>query len=185
MMHALTLTIALAAAACGGPSTDLEGIWTLDAWNANPASCADPGPDELANHDPLLFIKLESFFGQDFLAVVECPDPATCTADATDDDVDLFASFLLDRGSDSDGWTGTISFSTGPDANNNCSGGASTATLLVDAAGTGITIRDEDVDVPSFPPRDGMCEPEDAALAAESLPCTSLEVVHATFMAPF
>jgi hypothetical protein len=185
MKHTLTLSIALAAAACGGASTDLEGVWTLDAWNANPASCADPGPDDLANHDAFLYVKLENLFGQDFLAVNECLDLGTCTTEATDEDVDIFSTFVFDKGSDSKGWTGTVSYSFGPDANNNCSGGASTATLTVDAGGTGIAIRDEDVDVPSFPPRGGMCEPEDAAAAAETLPCTSLEVVHATFTAAF
>ena len=184
MKQALTIATALSAAACGGKSTDLEGIWTVDTWNQNPTSCADPGPDDSANHDPFLFVMMDNFLGYDFLGVGECPDPATC-ATAPEDESGLFSSYLLDKGSDSKGWTGTISYAFGPDDTNNCSGGVSNMTLTVDAGGAGITLREEDVDVASFAPRGDQCEPEDAAEAAETLPCTSLEVVHATFMAAF
>jgi hypothetical protein len=184
-MRSPILTIAFAAAACGGKSTDLEGIYALDAWNQNSASCADPGGDVLGLHDPNVFIALESFFGQTFLTVVECPDPATCAAEANEEDTLHLGQFLLDQGSDSKGWTGTTSFSFGPDVDNNCSGGVSKSTLTVDAGGLAVTIRDEEIDVPSFPPRDGECEPEDAVEASEDLPCTSLEVVHATFVSEF
>lgn len=184
MKHHASFTLALSLAACGGASTDLEGIWAIDAWNGNPTSCADPGADELANHDPYLFVMLDSLFGHSYLGVGECPDPATC-ATAGDEQSELFSSYFLDQGNDSKGWTGTISFSSGPDADNSCSGGVFRATLTVDAGGAAITIRDETIDVPSFPPRDGDCDPDDAAAAAESLPCTSLETVHATFSAAF
>jgi hypothetical protein len=169
----------LALAACGGASSDLEGIYTVDAWNENPASCADPGPSTLANHDPLVFVQIESFFGQDFLAMQECTDPAACTTEANSESPHLFPAF--DQGNDDDGWTGSIAFSTGPDVDNNCSGSATFHTLTKDGD-TAFTVRFETRDV-TFAPTDGECPADDVADLARDQPCTELEVMHATFSA--
>jgi hypothetical protein len=174
--------LALALAGCGGKSSDLEGIYTVDTWLQNQTACDEAtATDVAATRAPMFYVKVDSFFGQDFLNVVECTDLADCQAMAGDDDTLHLGRFLLDQGNDDDGWTGTVTYSSGPDLSNVCSGGVSTATLTAD--GTGVQIREESIDVPSFAPRNDECEPDDAEAAAAGLPCTELEAIRGTFTA--
>jgi hypothetical protein len=182
-MRTMLVTLALAGslAACGGGGSALEGIYTPDVWTDNPSGCDAPGGDVLSLQDSFFYIKKESFLGTSFLNVVGCDSQADCAAMASDEETLHLGQFLLDKGNDDDGWTGTISYSFGP-TGGTCSGGVSEARLTTDGE-TAVSIRVETKDVPSFPPRGDDCEPDDAVAAAEGLPCTSLETAHLTFTA--
>jgi len=185
LSFAAGLTAALATvAACGSPSSKLEGIYTVDAWNSNPASCADPGMDISGTMEPLFYIKLDSLLGTDFINVVPCTDMTACSTMANDDGTIHLGHFILDKGNDKNGWTGTSSYAFGPDPSGSCMGGVSTAVLTADGD-TAVQVRDETIDVAAFAPSGGECRTEDAEAAAATLPCTSLELVHGTFAADF
>src|SRR5678809_728289 len=108
----VTIPAIFALAACGGGGSALEGIYTVDAWTSNPTSCADPGPSTIATHEPMVYAKKKSLFGQSFLAVDDCTDPADCSTGAAEQGIGYF---FFDHGNDDDGWVGTIVFESGPD----------------------------------------------------------------------
>jgi hypothetical protein len=179
-MRRLMIVGILALAACGGGGSALEGIYTVDAWNDNPASCADPGPSTIADHDPLVWVKKKSFFGQSVLSVDDCTDNAACGTDA---DSDSLGSFFFDQGSDGDGWVSEFIISSGPDGNNMCGGAVIRNSLTADDSGMAFGIRVETIESAPYAATGGECSTDDAKAAAEGQPCVSLETMHATFTA--
>src|SRR5882762_3131982 len=109
------LLVAIAIAGCGGPLTDLEGVYTMDTWTDNPTSCAAEGPSVLSTmQDKALFIKEQNFLGQKFVNGVKCKDVAECQSKAKQDTIFL-DGWAFENGSDSSGWTGTTVFASGSD----------------------------------------------------------------------
>jgi hypothetical protein len=175
----VTIPAIFALAACGGGGSALEGIYTVDAWTSNPTSCADPGPSTIATHEPMVYAKKKSLFGQSFLAVDDCTDPADCSTGAAEQGIGYF---FFDHGNDDDGWVGTIVFESGPDLDNMCSGGVVRATLTGDA-GTAFGVRSETIESAPFAPNGSECTTDDAEAAADGQPCARVETMHATFSA--
>ena len=177
MMKRLALVL-LAAAGCGGSFTELEGVYNIDTWTRNDASCDAEGGSILEDQtDHSIFVQQQEFLGQEFLAGVLCTDVADCQDKAAEDTLFLGA-FNFDKGSDSDGWTGGIVFAGGGGAD--CSGGVTD--IVMTSSGDSIRIESRTRQSVPFPPGpDGFCDSEDAKDAAEGQPCTELEVVTATF----
>lgn len=168
----------LALAACGdeGASTALEGIYAVGTWTENPTACDAEGPSVAPLNDPFVYVKLESFFGSEFLNVVNCDDEADCDARASDDDTIHLSGFAFDLGNDRDGWTSHSSagFGDTPD----CTGFVTDGRLT--SAEPSIRIEKRRTD--SAPFSDAECSDEAAEAAAAGQPCADLEVVVATFV---
>ncbi|MBX3158533.1 MAG: hypothetical protein KF773_21365 [Deltaproteobacteria bacterium] len=176
------LAFLLPLAACGGGlDTDLEGVYLLDDWTANPAGCNAEGPSRLANeNDKALFVEIADFLGVKFVNAVTCTDVAECKAKAAEDTLFL-GGFAFEGGNDKDGWKGRSSFASGN--NTTCSG--SVVDFVMTGDGTKLRIESRRTDASGFTPNasSGFCEADDAVKAAQGQPCTELEVITATFAA--
>jgi hypothetical protein len=183
-MKAWTSLLAIGfAAGCGGGGSALEGIYSLDTWNENTTSCADPGSSVLSLHSQTVFyLKKESLLGHSFLNMVGCGTAEECHTKANDDTIDLDLEFpFYEQGNDDDGYTEHDSFGF-EDFNDAtmCQGTITDATLTADA--TGVAVRIETVHVPLYPkPGSGECD-DGVEAAGAGLPCDQLETVHGTFM---
>jgi hypothetical protein len=173
--------IALGTACGGGLSTDLEGVYSVDTWTQNATGCGAGGDDVTSLHDPLIYVKADSFFGADFIGAVGCPDPATCQAEAADDTISL-GQFYFEEGSDDEGWIGRGGYSSGPGPDGMCIGGLNVLTMT-GSAGASITLRDEFHEAAPFAPEGGECDVDTAMDNAATQPCASADEVHATFTA--
>jgi hypothetical protein len=171
--------LCLALAACGGGDslTALEGVYTVSAWTRNDTACDVEGPSVLEINDPNLYIKNESFFGQEFVNVVPCASLGECQADAGDDDTLHLGQWGFQTGSDSAGWTDTSAFAFAIDGN--CEATRSETTMTSD--GDTIRIEDRSSRGNFAPDAAGECSEEGALAATEGQPCVTLEVVTATF----
>jgi hypothetical protein len=175
--------------ACGGLSSDFEGVYEIDEWTQNLAGCDSPGDSILElQAETLLYAKVKSVFGHEYLGVSQCTDIAECQADAANEELlDLFGYFF-DEGSDGDGWKG-YGTSASIDAQDNCNPRVTLYTLTgtTGAAGT-ITVDSNFYDIPPYPAMEDdegflSCDHVDLLEAAESEPCAGVERMHATFTA--
>ena len=174
-MRGFAIAVTVVAGCGGGIDSDLEGVYRIETWTDNPAACVE-GPSVLVDRgDTALYLQAQSLFGTDFLNAETCVDVPTCRSIALAGD--SFGLGLTD-GSDADGWTGTGA-ETGSDGAGGCQGARRDFLLT-----GGPTIRIEIRTVASRPfstDSDGFCTTDDALAAAEGQPCTSLEVITATF----
>ena len=171
------------AAGCGGTSSDLEGVYTFDAWNANPTACTDPGPSVLSLQSKTVFyLQVESLIGHSFLNMVGCATAEECQTRAHDEDFDLDLDFpFYENGNDDDGWTEHDSYGFEDfDDMTMCQGSITNARLTADA--TGVAVRIETIHVPLYPkPGSGECD-DGVEAAGAGLPCDQLVTVHGTFL---
>jgi hypothetical protein len=176
----LTPVVLVLLVGCGGPLSDLEGIYTIDTWTDNKTTCASEGPSVLATmSDKALFLKEVNFFGERFLNGVHCKDVADCMSKSAEDTIFL-DGWAFEHGSDSSGWTGATVFASGTDT---CTG--SVIDYLMTAPSKG-AIRIESstrMAKPFSKDSMGFCNTDDARKAADGQPCVELEVVTATFNA--
>ncbi len=180
LLAALLLSSSIAATACGsGSLTDLEGVYSITTWTDNQSGCDAEGPSVAMGREPFFYIKSENFLGSKFVNVVNCADVADCQAKATDKDTLHLGGFAFEEGSDSSGWTAHSAFGFG--SNNMCMGDVSDVIMT---SGDG-TVRIESRSTMSAP-YTGNCDDDAAAeAAAAGQPCSSLEVVTATFNTSF
>lgn len=180
MRHVLLLGLALPLLACSDdePLTGLEGIYTITTWTENPQACDAEGPSVATSHDPLVYLKAESFFGTDFVNIVSCADQAECESMARDEDTLHLGGFVFENGNDRDGWTSrsVVAFESG----GMCNGFVSDDTMT--ATGQVIRIEERTRDVPAFT---GECTDEAVEERAAALPCNELEIITATFSTKF
>jgi hypothetical protein len=173
--------------ACGGMSTDFEGIYMVDAWNDNPTSCDAEGPSVIDQRADLFYVKLDSFLGYDFVNVNTCASIVECQEWANDEETLHIGEYGFDQGNDDDGWTTRVAFATDdPELPTNCIADVRTAVLTGDA--TTVSIRVETVDTPSFAREAEDCfyeEDERVFDLAEGQPCVALETIHATYQQDF
>lgn len=181
----ITLLALLATTACGGGSnTDLEGIYTVDAWNRNSTACDEAGAmDVKAQHEGFFYIKSESILGEDFVNVEGCVDLGECDSKANDSDTIHIGNFTFEDGSDSKGWTSKSAFAF--NVQGQCMGGVTTRTMTSTA--TTVRIEERHVEALPFAPSTGDDECPDAKVEqnAAGQPCDQLEVVTATFTKDF
>jgi len=170
---------------CGGSDTGsaMVGIYSVDTWTENDTGCASEGADVLGQQtETMFYVKVESFFGVTFLNVKFCADLADCQTTAGDNSTIYVGTYALDQGNDTDGWTGR-SF-IGSQMNNMCSGRFNEAVMTSPVEGS-VRIEDTGTEVSGFPPdADGFCDLDSATQAAQGVPCTGLEVLTATRVAP-
>lgn len=176
------LTLALVAG-CGSddPSTDLAGIFEVATWTANPDSCAEEGPPAFeATNYTHFFVRMDEILGQSFISVVPCVELEECRMNAAETDtIFLGSGFILDHGSDGDGWSGTSTYIGGGDT---CAGTVETAVLTGESEAS-VEIRNEIKEVADVPLDDeGFCDSDAAKEQAEDVPCTQLEVVTGTYL---
>lgn len=182
-MKAWTSLLAIGfAAGCGGGGSDLEGIYSFDAWNENTTACTDPGPSVLSLHSETVFyLQMESLLGHSFLNMVACQTAEECQTKAHDEDLDLDLDFpFYEHGNDDDGWTESDSYGF-EDFNDQtmCQGTINSAILTAD--GTGVAVRIETIHVPLYPkPDSGDCD-DGVDAAGAGLPCDQLVTAHGTF----
>jgi hypothetical protein len=181
MRHYMTGLFVICAACGGGGGTSMEGMYMIDAWNANPTSCADPGPTLIGvRSETVFYIENVSFLGQSFINAHSCDTLAECEADAAEETIYIDGFGGWEEGNDDDGWTDSFAFAfedfTDPTM---CQGSITTSTLTADGE-TGVILRTEHVDTPLFPKNAGECVDEDALAAGAGLPCGDLEIVHGT-----
>jgi hypothetical protein len=169
----------LGATACGSDSlTGLEGVYTVSTWTDNPAGCTAEGPSVATDHDGFFYVKSESFIGSKFVNVPSCASVAECQAKASDDGTINLGGFAFEDGSDSAGWTTHNAFAFG--SSGSCMGDITDA--LMTSTNDGIRIESRTT---MSAPFTGECTDEAAEAAAAGQPCTSLEVVTASFTADF
>lgn len=179
---AMVAALVSAASGCGGGlDTSLEGVYSLTTWTENTGGCAAEGASVLDQHsDTAAYVKVESFFGHEFLNVVTCADEGACATEAASDTLN-FGSWAFESGSDGDGWTGTSSFASGDPTT--CTGAQSKVTMTHPTATT-IRIEVRTNQPVTFPPNDaGECTTDDAERLSADAACGTLEVVTATFAA--
>jgi hypothetical protein len=171
-------TLVLLAACGGGHSslTALEGVYTINTWTQNSASCDAEGASILGS-DTFLYIKTESLLGTRFVNVNPCPSVGECTTEANDKTTINLGNWGFDKGSDSAGWTSDSSF--GFDNNGNCDA-TRDASTMTDLGGA-IKIEQRSFDA-TYP---GACNDAMNASATASAPCGSLQVLMATFEGDF
>lgn len=165
--------------ACGGDLTGLEGVYRVTAATENLTGCDAEGDSVLDQQAPFVFVEAQALLGDEFVAVVDCDDVPGCQAAASTDTVTLDRVF--DQGSDDEGWTSRLVFSSG--SAGVCAGtvtdlrlardeeGAAGATIRVEARHTDVTFDDPD------------CATEAAEEAAAGAACTRLETLTAAFEA--
>lgn len=183
MRISLLACVVLAACGGGGGGSSKQGIYTVDTWTRNGTACDVEGPSVKTTHDPLFYLKNESFLGVDFLNVNGCNDAAECKTLANDKDTIHLGQFNFDEGSDSAGWKTHSAF--GFVVQGQCQGTVNDATLTF--TGTSLRIEARSIESRPFAPSTGMDECPDAKVEenAQGQPCTELEVVTATFMSKF
>jgi len=177
------LAMILALGACGGGGSELQGIYQADTWTKNDTACDAEGPSILATQtETTFYIKQEDFLGSKFLNLNFCADQAACATLAADGDTIHLGMWGFDSGSDGDGWTSEF-YSGFPDASNVCQG-AYVTTTLTGTGGQSVRVEVREVTAGGFPPdADGFCADADGKAAAQGQPCTSLEVMSASFLA--
>ncbi|MEZ4366028.1 MAG: hypothetical protein R2939_07045 [Kofleriaceae bacterium] len=166
--------VLVAVAACGG-LTEQEGIYDVATWTENPTGCDAEGPSVAAAHAPHVFLRADSFFGQDFINVVECSDLGDCRTRAAETDTLELGGNIFDEGNDDDGWRGRIVSAFG--SGGTCGGTVDDGTLTTTATGFRIEHQRRDV---TFEASD--CTTEAAEAAAAAAPCSSLEVITTTLV---
>jgi len=175
----LALTVSLGAACGGDFSSEFVGIYTLAEWTENSMGCDAPGDSVLSEQaDKAAYVKVNDFFGVNFLSFQMCASVADCKAEAAEVDV-AFGGPSFETGDDAAGWTGqTVSaFSAGDDCE-----GTVTAHALARTGTDGLSVRSERRDAASFPKdSDGFCDTDAAKSAAEGAPCVELTLIEATF----
>ncbi|HEU0030276.1 MAG TPA: hypothetical protein VFQ53_06585 [Kofleriaceae bacterium] len=173
----------LTVAACGGNDNDsltsFDGVYTVSTWTDNLTSCAAEGSSVLDQREPNFYIKTENFLGVRFVNVVTCADVGDCQAKANEVDTIHLGGFGFDTGSDETGWRDTSAFGF---ASNGMCEGTVTETVMTSPASGQIRIEARSTDAAPFPVNAaGEC-PDDAVIsAAAGQPCTSFEVVTASF----
>ena len=167
----------------GGGGTSFEGIFMVDTWTQNRMSCDVEGASVATSHEPLFYVKNESFLGQGFVNVNGCDDATICKTDANDEDTIHIGSFTFEEGSDSNGWTTRSAFAF--DVQGQCQGGVTDTKMSITK--TTIRIEQRHVEAVPFPPSSGEddCPDDKVETAAMGQPCDELEVVTATFMQSF
>lgn len=173
--------------ACGGLSSDFEGVYEVDEWTQNLTGCDTPGDSILElQADVMLFVEVQSFFGTDYVGVSHCTDIAECQAAAAEEDFpDIFSGYIFPNGNDDDGWSGELS-TTSADSGM-CTGSVAYVSLTGTAGA--LTIESESFDIAPYPPmpsgndEEGPCDYRDPFEQAEGQPCRTLERLHATFSA--
>jgi hypothetical protein len=178
----ILLAIAIVAlSACGGDDspTELEGIYQLSTWTANPDGCDQEGPPALeASSYSHFFVRHDQFFGEEFLVAVMCEDLEECRTDAADTDTLYIGQFLFEDGNDADGWLGFRSFLF----SETCDGTVDEQILTGDA-GSAVRIEQETKSVTAVPLDDeGECDSEAARAQAADLECEQLAVVTGTYL---
>jgi len=168
---------------CGGGDgggTSFEGIYRVETWTQNRMACDAEGPSVAMSHEPLFYVKNESFLGSKFVNVNSCLDIATCSSEANDADTIHIGSFAFEQGNDSSGWSTRSAFAF--DVQGQCQGGVTETKMTISQ--TSIRIEQKHVEAVPFPPVAGEDECPDAKVeeAAAGQPCDELEVVTATFM---
>src|SRR5512132_2028219 len=101
----LALVLSVGCGGGGGLSTSHEGIYMVGTWTRKKASCDAEGMSIASTHDPLFYMKNESFLGANFVNVNSCDDVTMCKTDANDDGTIHIGEFEFDEGSDSKGFT--------------------------------------------------------------------------------
>jgi hypothetical protein len=182
-MRRFIIALALAATigACGSDGTSLEGVYTIDAWNENTTGCADPGPSiREMQTDTHFYVQNDTFITQDIVIADLCASVDACRMQIDDDSIPLFAFGVYDKGSDDDGWTGRIGAVS--ELETTCDGVQILTSMRQDA--TGIVLQHEltDVTYPKSSDPEDPCSFDDLYAAAESAPCTGLEVIHGVFL---
>lgn len=182
-MRNIWLLLLIGCGGGGGGGTSFEGIYKVDTWTENRMSCDAEGASTAMNHEPLFYVKNESFLGASFVNVNGCVDLATCKTEANDKDTIHIGSFAFEEGSDGNGWTSRSAFAF--DVQGQCEGGVTDTKLTI--MKTGFRIEQRHVEAVPFPPVAGDDECPDAKVeeAAMGQPCDELEVVTASFMSDF
>lgn len=163
----------------GGGGTSFEGIYRVDTWTRNLMACDVEGPSVATSHEPLFYVKNESFIGAKFVNVNGCDDIATCKMDANDKDTIHIGSFTFEEGDDASGWTTRNAFAF--DVQGMCKGGVIDTQLTITS--TMLRMEQRHVEAVPFPPSSGEdeCPDDKVEMAAQGQPCDELQVVTATF----
>ena len=179
----LGLTLLIGCGGGDGGGTSFQGIFKVDTWTQNRMSCDVEGASVATTHEPLFYVKNESFLGQSFVNVNGCVDLATCKTEANDKDTIHIGSFAFEEGSDKSGWSTRSAFAF--DVQGMCEGGVTDTKMTITK--TTIRIEQRHVEAIPFPPSTGEDECPDAKveMAAMGQPCDELEVVTASFMQSF
>jgi hypothetical protein len=162
--------------ACGGDLTGLEGVYRVTAATENLTGCDTDGDSVLDGQAPFVFVEAQAFLTDEFVAVVECEDVAACQAAAATDTVTL--DRIFDEGSDADGWTSRLVFTSG--AAGVCAGTVTDLTLQRGEGDGDIRVEARHTDV-AFDDPD--CTTAAAEAAAVGQACTRLDTLSATFEA--
>lgn len=180
------------ATGCPGESTDtgdksgvletaLVGIYSIDTWTENSASCEGAGDDVLGGSTPSLLVNSGDLYGVSFLTADDYETAEDARAAATDSTTSL-SGWMFYEGSDDEGWLGGQSAGYGDtedesgcwatamsDRLSKLDGGVSIERLAFDLGDVGVDA-------------DGWCAlPDDAVSAATDKPCVASEAVTATF----
>jgi hypothetical protein len=157
-------------------------VYTIDTHTENLDGCDVPGDSVLAGRAPNLFIKSESFLGEQFVNVNECESVADCQALARDASTIHLGQFGFQDGSDAAGWTSASASSSEVGAE--CQATRFDSKLLDEGGAIRIEARISHATYATGAASDPC--PDDQALAATaSAPCDQLEVVTATFTDSF
>ncbi|PCC74922.1 hypothetical protein SAMN02745121_08409 [Nannocystis exedens] len=181
--HAPRLAIvALALAGCrAGPNispydSSLLGLYTIESWTANAASCAAEGPSVLAERSERLALVEACTVPHEGLHVAPCEDVGSCAREVCDGNV--FRAFPLgwDRlvGDDKEGWRGK-SWQQPEQVGDHCEAVLRDASETLD--GETLVVRVRVFPAVSFPiDETGHCwDLEEAAAAVEGQSCAGLE----------
>lgn len=178
-MKAWTALLVIGFAGCGGGGSAFEGMYMVDAWNANPTSCADDGPSVLGDgfhSETVFYIEKDSFLGASFLNSFGCETLAECQMYAAEDRIHIGGFPSFEDGNDDDGWINVNAYGV-MDFNDPtmCNGYVKTSTLIGDD--TSVTMRMEIINTPQYPVEADDCN-AGAMAAGAGQPCNEVEVIH-------
>ncbi len=161
-------------------SSGFLGIYEMSSWTRNAESCDGAGDDQMAaNAETHLLVQTAEFFVT-YLSATTCADQAACEADVGGYGSG-WGSWSFFEGSDSAGWTGSVSY--GYEEEGAC---VASATIMEMTGSPGADLQIEsrtyalgDLGMDA----DGFCNlPDDPVAAADGKPCSGAEQVDASFV---
>lgn len=178
---ALLLSVAgLLLSACGPDFSDVQqGVYRIDRWSVNEASCASEGPSVLDEQTRQHAVVVEGdLLGHDYLLFDPCEMGQECASRAQTGKETFFGFAMFSEGNLADGIEGTSIEATSFDGK--CTGSRSDH-LMTSPGADALRIETRTREVGEFAPdSDGFCTTEAVSKRADDAPCTRYRVVVAT-----
>ena len=185
MVGLSALAVALPLTGCGGdtdgPLSNLYGIYEVTTWNENEAACDSDGTSVLDEKIEKFLVVKEQEFIVRFVAAEGCETLEACREVVAEDAINLFGGYIFERGSDSDGWTGS-SASASSSGGETCTGIFNQYILTSPESGVVELVKQTHEVTEVGRDSEDFCDTDEVTSRGPSEPCQSREVIRARFV---